>query len=1552
MANSDKNIRITTSKNKTTYPNIVFTGSAAGSSVITLEVLDDNTLSFTSNEGQVFSIDSNLSTGTIWAVSDISGIPLLSASAGGTIGLGVYGGLVAIGQTNPTYKLDLKGSFGLASSNDSLYNFIFSNSAASGSNSLQIRSANSLLLYNSGNTFYTGFKSNAATNITYTLPTTDGSSGQFLQTNGSAVLTWATATGSGGTGSTAGVGQGGQYEMAYYPGTGLSVVGSNTFTNNTATGVVSITHSTVSTDFSNGAFKVTGGVGIGGSLYVGGIGASIVGVTFSNSSITRGTWNGTAISPTYGGTGLNNSSATGLLQYSSGTASVITTSSALASIISDETGTAGKLVFSTSPVFTTDVTTDSGSFSVFNTTATTINAFGAATTLSVGAATGKFTHNSTDNSSSISTGSVVVLGGAGIAKSVSVGGYLQLFNGANYTSFVSSASGNTVYTLPATSPATGSSVLQSTSAGVMSWVPMVASSSGAGSGTVAIPGAQYQVAAYYSGTGASVSGSTTFTNNTSTGVVAITHNTASTSTGTGALVISGGLGIAGNAFIGGTINVPSTSTSNVSNILFTNGTISSGTWAGTVITSFYGGTGFNSYTIGDILVASTGTSLAKLPAGSTNFVLTSNGTGTVPSWQAVPSSAASSVAVTPTTLNQSFFITAVSSSNGSGLGLSTITTLVINPSTGIVTASGLAVTSGLNASTTTSAAFTVLGGLGITGNAFIGGTASVTSTQVSISSSSGALVVTGGVGIGGSLYTSTGSSSSVSGVILANGNVSATTYNKLTLTAPATSATLTLANGSSLITSGGHSLTFTTSNTTSLTLPTTGTLATTSNKLSDFAATTSLELLNTITGETGSGALVFATSPDFTTSVTTGSGTFALFNATATTINAFGAATVMSIGAATGKATFNSTDDSSSTTTGSLAVSGGAGFAKSVSVGGRLQMFNGANFTAFVSSASGNTVYTLPATSPATGSSVLQSTSTGVMSWVPMTAGGGPSGTINSSTVNNIAYYSAATTLSGDSVASGNYFQYTGDSRGLVIANVDAEFFTTSGSTKLLTVGTGATNYSTNRKALAVISTNNAWTNGDLLVLGVGALGSDVRFGVDWTGRVQIGTPGTGFTLPATNGTSGQVLTANTDGKATWTTVSGSSGAGSGTVAIPGAQYQVAAYYHSATGASVSGSTTFTNNTSTGVVNITHATESTSSTTGAITITGGAGIAKSLFVGTTLSVGQAPGYNVTNNLASFVSTVNTYNQVVIQNKSNGAAASADFVLNNDSSTDTTFYGNFGMNSSAFTGSGAFNTPNAVYVSATSGPLVLGTTTSHPIRFVVNSGATDTIFIHEAGTAISVFTNLDLRAQNDIRFFNADNSRFAALQASNVATSYTLSLPTAPVGAGASLIMVGSDSNMYFVAQGSGIAFSSATSNAPIIRAKRPLNLQFASGFNPLAAGSDTAIIRVPESATDGTTVLTYNLRRFQVRVETPSAGSSRLQLERSSTDTGAFTLAAAGSSHIGGLGVTISGAGIYLTSVSSFSGSLVTSGNLLRLNWTLLNTNHANFSVQLLLEEV
>jgi hypothetical protein len=67
--------------------------------------------------------------------------------------------------------------------------------------------------------------------------------------------------------------------------------------------------------------------------------------------------------------------------------STITSANAAASV-SDETGT-GKWVFNTSPDFVTSVTTSSATFAVFNTGATTVNAFGGASTaLNMGNASG------------------------------------------------------------------------------------------------------------------------------------------------------------------------------------------------------------------------------------------------------------------------------------------------------------------------------------------------------------------------------------------------------------------------------------------------------------------------------------------------------------------------------------------------------------------------------------------------------------------------------------------------------------------------------------------------------------------------------------------------------------------------------------------------------------------------------------------------------------------------------------------------------------------------------------------------------------------------------------------------------------------------------------------------------------------------------------------------------------------------------------------------------------------------------------------------------------
>jgi hypothetical protein len=80
-------------------------------------------------------------------------------------------------------------------------------------------------------------------------------------------------------------------------------------------------------------------------------------------------------------------------------------------------------------------------------------------------------------------------------------------------------------------------------------------------------------------------------------------------------------------------------------------------------------------------------------------------------------------------------------------------------------------------------------------------------------------------------------------------------------------------------------------------------VAKTTDKLSVFAATTSAELAGVISDETGSGALVFGTSPAITTSLTTASTSFDLLNTTATTVNFAGAALNLNVGNASGTVT-------------------------------------------------------------------------------------------------------------------------------------------------------------------------------------------------------------------------------------------------------------------------------------------------------------------------------------------------------------------------------------------------------------------------------------------------------------------------------------------------------------------------------------------------------------------------------------------------------------------------------------------------------------------------
>jgi hypothetical protein len=184
-------------------------------------------------------------------------------------------------------------------------------------------------------------------------------------------------------------------------------------------------------------------------------------------------------------------------------------------------------------------------------------------------------------------------------------------------------------------------------------------------------------------------------------------------------------------------------------------------------------------------------------------------------------------------------------------------------------------------------------------------------------------------------------SSTFGGTGVNNGGRTLTlTTGNLTVGTLAAGSTITLGGNittaNSVTTSGNFALTLTQTAATNVTLPTTGTLATTGN-LSQFAATTSAQLAGVISDETGSGALVFGTSPSFTTSIVAASATMGLFDTTATTVNAFGATTTLNLGYdGTAASTTNISTGATATATTktvNLGTDGAAGSTTNINIG-------------------------------------------------------------------------------------------------------------------------------------------------------------------------------------------------------------------------------------------------------------------------------------------------------------------------------------------------------------------------------------------------------------------------------------------------------------------------------------------------------------------------------------------------------------------------------------------------------------------------------------------
>ena len=90
----------------TFLPNVVFTGSGVTDTPVTLEVRSSfqsatgsgTALLFQGTQGQLFSITDNLSSGTIFNVSDITGLPMLEVTASGDVEIGEFADNITIHQ--------------------------------------------------------------------------------------------------------------------------------------------------------------------------------------------------------------------------------------------------------------------------------------------------------------------------------------------------------------------------------------------------------------------------------------------------------------------------------------------------------------------------------------------------------------------------------------------------------------------------------------------------------------------------------------------------------------------------------------------------------------------------------------------------------------------------------------------------------------------------------------------------------------------------------------------------------------------------------------------------------------------------------------------------------------------------------------------------------------------------------------------------------------------------------------------------------------------------------------------------------------------------------------------------------------------------------------------------------------------------------------------------------------------------------------------------------------------------------------------------------------
>ena len=133
-----------------------------------------------------------------------------------------------------------------------------------------------------------------------------------------------------------------------------------------------------------------------------------------------------------------------------------------------------------------------------------------------------------------------------------------------------------------------------------------------------------------------------------------------------------------------------------------------------------------------------------------------------------------------------------------------------------------------------------------------------------------------------------------------------------------------------------------------------------------------------------------------------------------------------------------------------------------------------------------------------------------------------------------------------------------------------------------------------------------------------------------------------------------------------------------------------------------------------------------------------------LATNSTTSTTPVLSFNASNSgFAAGASILGSYLQTVLQNKSGTAGASTNYVVSNDLGTDSSYYGEFGMNSSVFSASTPtdfFSINNGVYFSGHDGDITFGSGNNYKSYFAWGASGQSAHVINASG-ALGFSTNL-------------------------------------------------------------------------------------------------------------------------------------------------------------------------------------------------------------------